>query len=151
MSDEGMPVSSEEETQAEFIPPDDILESAGDAEEVIQTADFVVEQVVVEEKPKPADSFWQRLKKILWGSVEGTEQRLRNLSLAIEHSPDTPVNYVLRGELYLDIREYELAEVDFQRALELASAQFEASDWGGIAQVMRDRAEAGLARARRQE
>jgi Tfp pilus assembly protein PilF len=72
------------------------------------------------------------------------------LSLAIEHNPDTPANYVLRGELYLDVREYELAAADFQRALELASAQFEASNWGGIAQVMRDRAEAGLARARRQ-
>jgi len=107
------------------------------------------ELVVAEEKLKPPESLWDRLKKILFGSPEEIEQRLRSLSLTIEKYPDTPANYVLRGELYLDVNEYELAAADFQRALELASTQFEASDWGGIAQVMRDRAEAGLERVLR--
>lgn len=107
------------------------------------------EWVAIEETAKPAESFWQRLKKALFGSNEGIEQRLRSLSLAIEKYPQTPANYVLRGELYLGVGEHELAATDFQRALELASAQFEASDWGGIAQAMRDRAEAGLEKALR--
>ncbi len=141
MSDGEMP---EEEVQTELAPPDTL----DIADEGVTTTEFVEEQVV-EEKPKPADTLWQRVKKILFGSVEGTEERLRSLSLAIEHNPDTPANYVLRGELYLDVGERELAAADFQRALELASAQFEASDWGGMAQVMRDRAAAGLEKAQR--
>jgi hypothetical protein len=107
------------------------------------------ELVVMDEKVKPPESLWDRFRKILFGSPGEIEQRLRSLSLTIEKYPDTPANYVLRGEIYLDVNEHELAAADFQRALELATAQFEASDWGGIAQVMRDRAEAGLERARR--
>jgi|FLYN01.1.fsa_nt_gi tetratricopeptide (TPR) repeat protein len=147
MPDEVMP---SEEADEGYAPPDLPAfsdESEAVQEELLTSADG--ERVVIEEKVKQPETFWERLKKILFSSREGTEQRLRNLSLAIEKYPETPANYVLRGELYLDAGEYELAAADFRRALELASAQFEASDWGGIAQVMRDRAEAGLERARR--
>jgi len=146
MPDEVIPVSSEGGTQAETAPPpsSEIVDGTGEA------AFMDGELVDVEEKSKPPESFWQRLRKIVFGSSEGIEQRLRSLSLAIEKYPEAPANYVLRGELYLDVGEYELAQSDFQRALELASAQFEVSDWGGIAQVMRDRAEVGLEKARQQ-
>lgn len=144
MSEEGTPVSSEGQPQDELVSPD-IFVSPDEA--VWSEPDPAIGadgELTVTEMPKPSDSFWQRLKHFVFGSTEGTEQRLRGLSLAIEMHPDTPANYVLRGEIYLEIREYELAAADFQRALELAAAQFETSDWGGIAQVMRDRAEMGL-------
>jgi hypothetical protein len=147
MPDEVMP---SEEADEVYAPPDLPAisdEPEVDREEPLTSADG--EQVVVEEQAKRPESFWERFKKILFGSSEGIEQRLRSLSLAIEKHPETPANYVLRGELYLDVGENELAAADFQRALELAEAQFEASDWGGIAQVMRDRAEAGLEKAQR--
>jgi tetratricopeptide (TPR) repeat protein len=147
MPDEVMP---SEEADEVYAPPDSLEvsnETGADWGKPLSGTDG--EPVVVEEKAKPLESFWRRLKKILFGSNEEIEQRLRSLSLAIEKYPDTPANYVLRGELYLDVGEHELAAADFQRALEQAAAQFETSDWGGIAQVMRDRAESGLAKARR--
>jgi tetratricopeptide (TPR) repeat protein len=145
MPDEAMP---SEEAEEAYAPPDLPTlsnETEVDHDEPLTGTDG--ELVIVEEKVKRPETFWQRVKKVLFGSGEAVEQRLRSLSLAIEKYPETPVNYVLRGELYLDVKEYELAAADFQRALELAAAQFEASDWGGIAQVMRDRAAAGLAKA----
>ncbi len=147
MPDEVMP---SEEAEEAYAPPDlpTLSDDAeADRDEPLTGTDG--ELVVVEEKVKRPETFWERIKKVLFGSREGIEQRLRSLSLAIEKYPETPANFVLRGELYLDVKEYELAAADFQRALELAAAQFEASDWGGIAQVMRDRAEVGLERAQR--
>ena len=70
------------------------------------------------------------------------------LSSAIEQHPDEAGNYVMRGELYLELNDQMRAAEDFERALELAEAQLEGSDWGIIAQSVQDRALVGLEKAR---
>jgi uncharacterized protein HemY len=77
------------------------------------------------------------------------ERLLRSLNRAIEEHPDSPTNYVLRGELALETKDYGQAIDDFEQALELAAAQVETNRWGFVAQTMQDRAFAGLTRARR--
>jgi tetratricopeptide (TPR) repeat protein len=95
-----------------------------------------------------ADSIWVRLRRAIFGGgLDAQSEHFQYLDQAIEIAPDTAANYVLRGELYLKVREYALARRDFQRAYELAAEQFERSDWGIIAQAMQDRALAGLQRA----
>ena len=79
----------------------------------------------------------------------GRERWLRELNQGIATHPDVPTNYVLRGELALETRDYAQAVADFEKALELAAAQVETNDWGILAQVMQDRADRGLAQARR--
>jgi uncharacterized protein HemY len=79
----------------------------------------------------------------------GRERWLRELNQGIVNHPEAPTNYVLRGELALATRDYEQAAADFEKALELASAQVETSDWGVLAQAMQDRAYRGLKEARR--
>lgn len=95
-------------------------------------------------KIRPAVPVWERLRRWFIPSRDDMMLRLDELTDAIALSPEAAANYVLRGELYLELREYELAEADFQRGYELAEAQFEAADWGLMEQVMRDRALAGL-------
>jgi tetratricopeptide (TPR) repeat protein len=106
------------------------------------------------EPPTPRDSLWTWLRKTLFASGEErrlqNEQRLAELDRAIEYYPETPSNYVLRGELYLETSEYELAAADFNRALEYAAAQIENEDWAIISQVMQDRAQIGLEIVQRQ-
>ena len=71
-------------------------------------------------------------------------RRLRDLSAAIDESPDSITNVVLRGELYMDRGEFQRAKADFERALTMA-AEFDAGNgWLIIEQVMRDRALQGL-------
>jgi hypothetical protein len=105
-------------------------------------------EIATEEKPA-SQPMWARMRGAIFGGRNGREtaDRLDHLEQAIENAPDTPANYVLRGELYLDAREYALAARDFQRAYELAVKQFERSDWGLIAQAMQDRALIGLQKA----
>src|SRR5512134_2579212 len=103
MPDEVMP---SEEAEEAYAPPDLPAlsdEAEADYDEPLTGSDG--ELVVVEEKVKGPETFWERFKKILFGRREGIEQRLRSLSLAIEKYPETPANYVLRGELYLDVGE----------------------------------------------
>jgi tetratricopeptide (TPR) repeat protein len=147
MSDEVTPLSSDEE--ARFAPPSEEGESIVADEMIWSDGEQPFDEQGVVEAPPAEPSFLQRVVNIIFGgrSQEVTEQRLHSLSRAIEDAPETPANYVLRGELYLEVGEYELAEADFQRGLELAAAEFETSDWGIMAQAMRDRAEAGLASA----
>ena len=108
---------------------------------------------IPEQETIPAQSFWQRLLNGLWPSPKERynrqQQRLEELNQALVHHPETPANYVLRGELYLEMGEAERAADDFSRALGIASAQVETDDWGFISQVMQDRAEIGLANADR--
>ena len=84
-------------------------------------------------------SAWQRLRRLF-----GRETRLYNLNWAISAFPDAPANYVLRGELLLDLGDTVGAAADFRRALELAVAEVGAEDWGLIAQALQDRALVGL-------
>ncbi len=84
-------------------------------------------------------SAWQRLRRLF-----RRETRLYNLNWAISAFPDAPANYVLRGELLLDLGDTVGAAADFRRALELAVAEVGAEDWGLIAQALQDRALVGL-------
>ena len=97
-----------------------------------------------DEYKKPSDSVWIKIRRIIFGDADQAAERIRHLDAAIENAADTPANYVLRGELYLNLREYALARRDFQRAHELSEAQFQQSDWGLMAQAMEDRALIGL-------
>jgi len=109
------------------------------------------ESVIDVQAPVPIEKpdFWQRVRSVFAASPSDRVARLTQLTRAIEDAPEAAVNYVLRGELYMDMREYALAHVDFQRAYEVAEAHFEIADWGFMEQVMRDRALAGLDKARR--
>jgi tetratricopeptide (TPR) repeat protein len=71
-------------------------------------------------------------------------ERVKLLSAAIERYPDAPVNYVLRGELYLNEGYFAEAADDFRRGLALAEAKAEAADWGYVSQGLADRARQGL-------
>jgi len=100
-------------------------------------------------KKVSGEPIWTRLRRLVLGGANRLDdpdfmERIHQLNEAIEHAPDTPANYVLRGEVYLSAGAYELAKADFQRGYELAAQQFERSDWGFMAQAMRDRAQAGL-------
>ena len=73
-------------------------------------------------------------------------RRLYSLTHAITVAPDAMVNYVLRGELYLQRKQYELAADDFVKALELAEHELTVDDGkslGLIAQGIQDRALTG--------
>ena len=104
---------------------------------------------VFEPGAAPKRSWWSRLVRLLVGEWVAGGERLERLNQAIMRQPGVPVNYVLRGELYMQAGEPELAAEDFETALELAAAQFEREDWGILAQVMRDRAGRDLELARR--
>src|SRR5262249_26847283 len=97
----------------------------------------------------PAEPGWRRLMKTLlgglgWAGKADFTERIRYLNQAIDAAPETSSNYVLPGEVYFEAGEYALAQADFQRAYDLAVGQFERSNWGLMAQAMRDRALAGL-------
>jgi hypothetical protein len=109
-------------------------------------SEAVVLAEVQEAHPSPIP-LWERIRRTILGDIDNVAERIRYLDAAIENAADTPANYVLRGELYLTLREYALARRDFQRAQELAAAQFQKSDWGLMAQAMQDRALVGLEKA----
>ncbi|MCU0512171.1 MAG: hypothetical protein MUE40_06325 [Anaerolineae bacterium] len=70
--------------------------------------------------------------------------RLAELSLAIELFPQAAVNYLLRGEYFLEDRQFILAQADFETALTLAQAQLATDAWGIVNQMVIDRASRGL-------
>ncbi len=76
-------------------------------------------------------------------------RRLRELNVSIEYSPDSPTLYVLRGELFLERKEYHLAKADFETAIEIADEFDPEMGWGFVAQAMRDRASDGLEKVQR--
>ena len=76
-------------------------------------------------------------------------QRINELNVSIEFAPDSATNYVLRGELFLERKEYHLAQADFQTALNIAEAFDETDGWGLIEQAMQDRAIEGLKKVQR--
>lgn len=91
--------------------------------------------------------FWAGIWRTLRGA--DTEARLTALNRAIATHPDSPENYVLRGELYLNMRMDELALLDFEFAEQWATNQYAEADWGVLAQALQDRAEVGAQRARK--
>jgi tetratricopeptide (TPR) repeat protein len=119
--------------------------------EVVDEAAHV--QHVAEPQPeapvRERGTFWGRLRTLLFGDADDFERRLMALNQAIENADPTPTNHVLRGELYLELGAYSEAFSDFEYAEKLASYQLDAHNWGLIAQAMRDRALAGMAKAQR--
>ena len=113
----------------------------------VEPAFGVTEQQIVVDQTQP--SGWQRIRSFLLGGSADAASRLNKLTQAIEDAPEASVNYVLRAELYMDLREYALAQADFQRAYELSDTQFELADWGLLEQAMRDRALTGLDKVKR--
>lgn len=88
----------------------------------------------------------------VWSIFSGGNNRVRRLEAldwAIQARPEAPMNYVLRGELYSEMGEDELALEDFEWALEQASRQVNEADWGVVAQAVQDRALRGLEQAQR--
>ncbi len=71
-------------------------------------------------------------------------ERVKSLTAAIRRYPEAPVNYILRGELYLDEGYFAEAADDLRRGLALADAKAEAADWGFVSQGLADRAREGL-------
>ena len=94
-------------------------------------------------------SFWVWLRNRLGWGVNRRLRQLEDLFTAIAAHPDSFTNYVLRGELYLQMGEYESALADFEIAQKLASEHLAVDNWGLVAQVMQDRALVGLAQAKR--
>ncbi len=72
--------------------------------------------------------------------------RMGELTSAIEQFPDSPANYVLRGEMFLDGGDRDLAVADFETAIRLADQQAETADWGYVYRALADRAREGLRR-----
>ena len=102
-----------------------------------------------EEKVKAvAPTFWQKLRRFFLPSFqerrEQERQRLLDLTVAIERYPEAAVNYLLRGEMHLELRQWVLAEEDLSEALRLAENQYEQDRWGLSAQAIADRARRGL-------
>lgn len=96
-----------------------------------------------EERDKPAQpSLWQRLLRRFSArdDAESREERLNALNDAIHRFPEAAVNYLLRGEFYLQTRQRHLARADFEQALKFALADLENERWGIAAQSIADRA-----------
>lgn len=96
---------------------------------------------------EPPRSFWQRLRRIFLPTQRDTgyDDQLYALNAAIRTYPDAAVNYLLRGELYLQTRQRILARADFEQALRFALSDLENERWGLAAQSVADRARQHLA------
>jgi len=72
-------------------------------------------------------------------------RRLYALTHAIAVAPDAAVNYVLRGELYLERSQFTRAAEDFEVALEIAEREMrqDTRSLGVLAQSIQDRALTG--------
>lgn len=126
------------------------------SDEAISEADVIVsqepitdvaDQTPVEVVDYPREPFIS-VGTLLFRPKQAAALRVEGLTRTIEAHPNSAANYVLRGEMLLKLKRYTAAEMDFRRALDLAAAQVESEDWGVVAQVMQDRALAGLKRTR---
>lgn len=98
-------------------------------------------------------SFFARIGGFLSGESR-YQERVHTLTHAINIAPNAAVNYVLRGELYLEHGADEFAAQDFQKALLLAETELSERDTkslGLVAQGMQDRALAGYQEALRRQ
>lgn len=88
---------------------------------------------------------WQWVRRLFLqtGLERAEEQRMRlqALTRSIEIHPDAAINYLLRGELHLELHQWDLAHEDLLNALELAQMQWSEDRWGIAAQLVMDRAE----------
>jgi len=137
-------------TESEFVSDDDEM----------QTADSSAVNDMIAEDVDESHPMYQTQPNLLSQIIgfffqtparrrQEQSRRLHELNVSIEFSPNSPTNYVLRGELFLERREVHLARADFEVALELAEAFDAEEGWGIVEQVMRDRALDGLAKTSR--
>lgn len=82
--------------------------------------------------------------KVFAANRTDEQHRLRLLNRKIEQFPESPVNYVLRGELYAAAGDEESAASDFRTAIRLAEKLDPELDWGYVNTAYIDRAEEGL-------
>ncbi len=145
MNEDGTPVSpTSQEDEAGVT-----LDLPEDNEPLID--DRPVEPVAPEQTSAPPPvSLWKRLRSIFSRQGSDIDERLDELEAAIKEYPDKAVNYVLLGELFAELYEYQLAVEYFDIGLRLATQQVAAEDWGIIAQTLQDRALVGLTAAETQ-
>ncbi|MBZ0290649.1 MAG: hypothetical protein K8I30_23695 [Anaerolineae bacterium] len=119
------------------------------SDEMVSADESVTEEPIAApvEAEAASPGFWQRVRSLVFGDER--QSRLETLTAAIEQNSAAPVNYVLRGELYLEMGDYAAALADFEYAEKVASYRVDEDNWGVIAQALRDRAQAGIAKVRR--
>lgn len=100
-------------------------------------------------KQKRQVSWWQRLRRWWFRTDADRLREVDELTDAIDHAPDEGANYLLRAELYMELKQYVLALEDYQQAQHLAEAALTREGWGISAQATRDRAIRGIAQADR--
>jgi len=138
-------MTHEAEEQAEDFLPESIAQ-----DDEVEAA----HESVFDEKAKnlPA-SLLQKMRRFFFKTAQERaaeqQRRLQELNLAIEWHPDAAVNYLIRGELFLEQKQYILAQDDFETALDLAEAQLQGARWAVAAQGIRDRALHQLDQVRR--
>ena len=113
---------------------DDSLDS-GETAELDGEVATETEAAAETQADQPTDSLWVRLRRAIYDGKSQPDdpvfiRRMNRLTEAIEIAPDSPANYILRGEMYLKAGLYEGARADFQMAVELASDQYDHSNWG---------------------
>ena len=90
-------------------------------------------------------SLWQLVRRFFYKTAterrQEREWRMQQLDDAIEHQSDAAVNYLLRGELYYEAKQYNLARADFAQAKALAIVQLQDERFGLAAQAIQDKAE----------
>jgi tetratricopeptide (TPR) repeat protein len=114
------------------------------ADEPTDTAPTVEDVITV---GKPRITFLDWVRGLFGYDVrQEAQQRLANLNAAIVQHPEGYANYLQRADLYMEIRRYADALDDYQKAYELANAEFEQSAWGVLAGSVRERAAKGIER-----
>jgi tetratricopeptide (TPR) repeat protein len=103
------------------------------------------------ERPQhaPQSSWLQQIRRRLWRTNADRLHELNDLSEAIERDPAEAVHYLLRAGVHVELRQYQHAKDDYERALDLAENALAAADWGFSAQVIRDKALRGLRQMQR--
>lgn len=103
-------------------------------------------------EPVQRGRFWRWLAEQVPGTAARRERLLSDLvalNRAIKDAPDSPANFMLRGEIYLRLWYNQRALADFQMARQLAADEMETRRWGLIAQAVGDRAAQGARTAER--
>jgi len=102
-----------------------------------------------EESEPTHESWFEKIRNWVFSHQKNRARELQELNQTIALHPDVAMNYVLRGELYLQSDDVPRALDDFRTARILAEACLESADWGLIDQIAQDRAQRGVEKARR--
>jgi hypothetical protein len=105
------------------------------------------ESVPPEKVERAPRGLFERIGLHLFRPETLLRDRLSALDEAVAQRPDVAANYLARGDVLLQLGQRQDAATDYRHALELAAAQVDNRRWGLTAQVIQDRAYAGLAAA----